>query len=101
MPVNGPENSRRPASMHVSLLARSGTKSLIIVRHPTTAAEPRATITNQRAAEILRDICLEERWGVIGMPLPTMGHSVVATSFADRELFRYWCHELEAREALP
>jgi 2,4-dichlorophenol 6-monooxygenase len=78
--------------MRVSLLARSGTKSLTIARHPTAALEPRATITNQRTAEILRDIGLEERWGVIGMPLPTVGHSVVATSFADRELFRYCCY---------
>ncbi|MEU0265116.1 FAD-dependent monooxygenase [Nocardioides sp. NPDC006303] len=72
-----------------ALLARHGVESITVTRHPSTAPEPRATITNQRTAEVLRDLGIEERWNDVGIRLPEMGYSVMATTFAGRELFRY------------
>ena len=82
-----------PSGLMASLLlARYGTRTYTIARHPTTAPEPRATITNQRTAEILREVGLESTWHQIGMPLPAVGNSIIATSFSGKELFRYRCY---------
>ena len=82
-----------PSGLMASLLlARYGTRAYTIAKHPSTAPEPRATITNQRTAEILREVGLEPNWHRIGMPLPAVGNSVIATSFSGPELYRYRCY---------
>ena len=72
-----------------SLLAGFGVRSMTIARHPSTAPEPRATFTYQRRVEVLRELGLEGRWGGLGTPLPSVGHSLFLTSLSGRELYRY------------
>ena len=72
-----------------AFLAQSGVSTLAISRHPGTAPQPRAHITNQRTVEVFRDLDVEERVRAIATPLATVSHNVMATSFAGTEISRY------------
>ena len=71
------------------LLADHGVRATTIARHPGVAPQPRAHITNQRTVEIFRDLGIEERVGAVGVPLGTVNHNVLATSFTGMEIYRY------------
>jgi 2,4-dichlorophenol 6-monooxygenase len=71
------------------LLADQGVRALTIARHPGVAPQPRAHITNQRTVEVFRDLGIEERVRAVGVPLHTLNHNVLATSFTGMEIFRY------------
>src|ERR1700751_2863727 len=71
-----------------ALLARSGIKTTGITKYPGTADSPRAHITNQRTAEVLRDLGVEDRLRETAMPQELMGTQIFATSFAGLELSR-------------
>jgi 2,4-dichlorophenol 6-monooxygenase len=78
-----------PAGLTASaLLARAGVKAIGITKYPGTADSPRAHITNQRTAEILRDLGVENRLRQTAMPHELMGTQIFATSFAGLELSR-------------
>lgn len=78
-----------PAGLTASaLLARAGIKAIGITKYPGTADSPRAHINNQRTAEILRDLGVEDRLGQTAMPHELMGTQIFATSFAGLELSR-------------
>ena len=89
-----------PAGLAASaLLGMLGVPAITISRHPGTAPQPRATITNQRTVEIFRDLGIEDRVRRVGIPLKTLGNNVLATSFAGREIFRYASYGTGARLA--
>jgi 2,4-dichlorophenol 6-monooxygenase len=71
-----------------ALLARSGIKTTGITKYPGTADSPRAHITNQRTAEVLRDLGVEDRLLQTAMPHELMATQIFATSFAGIELSR-------------
>jgi 2,4-dichlorophenol 6-monooxygenase len=71
-----------------ALLARAGVKAIGITKYPGTADSPRAHITNQRTAEVLRDLGVEDRLRQTAMPQELMGTQIFATSFAGLELSR-------------
>lgn len=71
------------------VLADHGVDAITIARHPGVAPQPRAHITNQRTVEVFRDLNIEERVHAIGVPLRTVNHNVVATSFTGMEIYRY------------
>src|SRR5882757_3179383 len=78
-----------PAGLTASaLLARVGVKAIGITKYPGTADSPRAHITNQRTAEVLRDLGAEDRLRQTSMPHELMGTQIFATSFAGLELSR-------------
>ncbi|SED76081.1 FAD-dependent monooxygenase [Bradyrhizobium erythrophlei] len=78
-----------PAGLTASaLLARAGVKAIGITKYPGTADSPRAHITNQRTAEVLRDLGVEDRLRQAAMPHELMGTQIFATSFAGLELSR-------------
>ena len=78
-----------PAGLTASaLMARTGIKATSITKYPGTADSPRAHITNQRTAEVLRDLGMEDRLRQAGMPHELMGTQIFATSFAGLELSR-------------
>jgi 2,4-dichlorophenol 6-monooxygenase len=78
-----------PAGLTASaLLARADVKAIGITKYPGTADSPRAHITNQRTAEILRDLGVEDHLRQTAMPLELMGTQIFATSFAGLELSR-------------
>lgn len=78
-----------PAGLTASaLLARAGIKAIGITKYPGTADSPRAHITNQRTAEILRDLGVEDRLREVAMPHDLMATQIFATSFAGLELSR-------------
>jgi 2,4-dichlorophenol 6-monooxygenase len=78
-----------PAGLTASaLLARAGVKAIGITKYPGTADSPRAHITNQRTAEVLRDLGAEDRLRQTAMPHELMGTQIFATSFAGLELSR-------------
>src|SRR2546421_2936041 len=78
-----------PAGLTASaLLARAGVKAIAITKYPGTADSPRAHITNQRTAEVLRDLGVEDRLRRTAMPHDLMGTQIFATSFAGLELSR-------------
>lgn len=70
-------------------LGQLGVPAITLSRHPGTAPQPRGSFTNQRTVEVLRDLGLEDGIRRIGTPLRTIGHNVMATSFAGPEIFRY------------
>ncbi|MEU0265115.1 FAD-dependent monooxygenase [Nocardioides sp. NPDC006303] len=80
-------------------LADHRVNALTIAKHPGTAPQPRAHITNQRAVEVLRDLGLEEAVKEVAVPLSQMNHNVLATSFAGRELYRYQAYGTGHRTA--
>ena len=71
------------------LLAEYGVRTITIARHPGVAPQPRSHITNQRTVEIFRDLDIEERVRAVGVPLRTVNHNVLATSFTGKEIYRY------------
>ncbi|MEV6338846.1 FAD-dependent monooxygenase [Nocardia vinacea] len=71
------------------LLADHGVRAITIARHPGVAPQPRAHITNQRTVEVFRDLGIEERVRTVGVPLRTLNHNVLATSFTGMEIYRY------------
>lgn len=71
-----------------ALLARAGVKAIGITKYSGTADSPRAHITNQRTAEILRDLGVEDRLVQTAMPQHLMGTQIFATSFSGLELSR-------------
>src|SRR5258708_6964239 len=71
-----------------ALLARAGVSAIGITKYPGTADSPRAHITNQRTAEILRDLGVEGLLREAAMPQDIMGAQIFATSFAGIELSR-------------
>jgi 2,4-dichlorophenol 6-monooxygenase len=78
-----------PAGLTASaLLARAGVRAIGITKYPGTADSPRAHITNQRTAEVLRDLGAEDRLRQTSMPHELMGTQIFATSFAGLELSR-------------
>src|SRR5882724_11952135 len=78
-----------PAGLTASaLLARAGVNAIGITRYGGTADSPRAHITNQRTAEVLRDLGVEDLLGEAAMPQNLMGNQIFATSFAGQELSR-------------
>ena len=82
-----------------ALLGAHGVPAITIARHPGTAPQPRATHTNQRSLEILRDLGIEDRVREVGTPLRSLGNNVLATSFAGQEIFRYPSYGTGARLA--
>src|SRR5258708_947894 len=78
-----------PAGLTASaLLARAGVKAIGITKYPGTAESPRAHITNQRTAEVLRDLGVEDHLRRTAMPHELMATQIFATSFAGLELSR-------------
>jgi 2,4-dichlorophenol 6-monooxygenase len=78
-----------PAGLTASaLLARAGVRAIGITKYPGTADSPRAHITNQRTAEVLRDLGVEDRLRQTAMPQELMETQIFATSFAGLELSR-------------
>jgi 2,4-dichlorophenol 6-monooxygenase len=71
-----------------ALLARAGVRSIGITKYSGTADSPRAHITNQRTAEVLRDLGVEDLLRQTAMPQHLMGNQIFATSFAGQELSR-------------
>src|ERR1700751_2781150 len=71
-----------------ALLARAGVRAISITKYGGTADSPRAHITNQRTAEILRDLGVEDLLRETAMPQELMGTQIFATSFAGLELSR-------------
>lgn len=71
-----------------ALLARASVKAISITKYPGTADSPRAHITNQRTAEVLRDLGVEDRLRQVAMPHELMGTQIFATSFGGLELSR-------------
>ena len=79
-----------PAGLAASaFLGKLGTRAITIARHPGTAPQPRASITNQRTTEIMRDLGIEDRVRAVGTPLKTVGNNVLAISFTGPEILRY------------
>ncbi|MGW6425075.1 FAD-dependent monooxygenase [Nocardia sp. NPDC055053] len=81
------------------MLADHGVRATTIARHPGVAPQPRAHITNQRTVEVFRDLGIEERVRAIGVPLRTLNHNVVATSFTGMEIYRYQSYGTGPRAA--
>ncbi|HEY4041960.1 MAG TPA: FAD-dependent monooxygenase [Rhodopila sp.] len=78
-----------PAGLTASaLLARAGVNAVCITKYGGTADSPRAHITNQRTAEILRDLGVEDLLVQTATPQRHMGTQIFATSFAGLELSR-------------
>src|SRR5580704_18804318 len=78
-----------PAGLTASaLLARAGVKAIGITKYPGTADSPRAHITNQRTAEVVRDLGMEDQLRQAAMPHELMATQIFATSFAGLELSR-------------
>jgi 2,4-dichlorophenol 6-monooxygenase len=78
-----------PAGLTASaLLARAGVKAIGITKYPGTADSPRAHITNQRTAEVIRDLGVEDQLRQAAMPHELMATQIFATSFAGLELSR-------------
>ncbi|HJT91788.1 MAG TPA: FAD-dependent monooxygenase, partial [Mycobacterium sp.] len=89
-----------PAGLAASaFLGMLGVPAVTISRHPGTAPQPRATVTNQRTVEVFRDLGIEDRVRKVGIPLKTLGNNVLATSFAGQEIFRYPSYGTGARMA--
>lgn len=69
-------------------LARLGTRVVAINRFNWTADTPRAHITNQRAAEVLRDLGVEDEARQQATPWEWMGDTLFTTSLAGDEIAR-------------
>ncbi|WP_434666726.1 FAD-dependent monooxygenase [Paraburkholderia sp. A3BS-1L] len=71
-----------------ALLAKYGVEVLAITRYPGTAHSPRAHITNQRTAEVFRDLGIEDRVRALSTANELMSNNIWATSFAGQEIAR-------------
>ena len=69
-------------------LARYGVRVHAVSMYPWVANSPRAHILNQRAAEVFRDLGVEDDVLRAATPWADMGDSVFATSLVGEELFR-------------
>lgn len=69
-------------------LARLGVRVQLVNRYNWTANTPRAHITNQRAAEVLRDLGVEEDARREATPWEWMGDTLFTTSLAGPEVAR-------------
>ncbi|MFZ4718740.1 MAG: FAD-dependent monooxygenase [Ilumatobacteraceae bacterium] len=69
-------------------LARYGVRVHAVSMYPWVANSPRAHILNQRAAEVFRDLGVEQNVLRSATPWTAMGDSMFATSLAGEELFR-------------
>jgi 2,4-dichlorophenol 6-monooxygenase len=69
-------------------LARYGIRVHAVSMYPWVANSPRAHILNQRAAEVFRDLGVENAVMKVATPWADMGDSVLTTSLAGPELLR-------------
>jgi 2,4-dichlorophenol 6-monooxygenase len=69
-------------------LARYGIEVHAVSMYPWVANSPRAHILNQRAAEVLRDLCVEDQVLKLATPWTSMGDSLLSSSLAGPELLR-------------
>lgn len=69
-------------------LATYGIRVHAVSMFPWVANSPRAHITNQRAAEVLRDLGVEEEARRYATPWDQMGDTLFTTSLAGREIVR-------------
>lgn len=69
-------------------LATYGVRVHAVTMFPGFANSPRAHITNQRAAEVLRDLGLEEDARALATPWDQMGDTLFTTSLAGEEVLR-------------
>lgn len=69
-------------------LARYGVRVHAISMYPWVANSPRAHIFNQRAAEVMRDLGVEDEVMRQATPWDQMGDTLLTTSLAGRELLR-------------
>jgi 2,4-dichlorophenol 6-monooxygenase len=72
-----------------TIIATQGIPAITLARHPGTANQPRATVTNMRTIEVFRDLGIEDRVASIGNSLRFLKYNVQATSLAGMEIFRY------------
>ena len=72
-----------------TILAAQGIPAITLARHPGTANQPRATITNMRTVEVFRDLGVEDDVRSIANSLRDLKYNVQATSLAGLEIFRY------------
>ena len=78
-----------PAGATAALaLATYGVRVHAVTMFPWVANSPRAHITNQRAAEVLRDLGIEEEARKYATPWDQMGDTLFTTSLAGREIAR-------------
>jgi len=78
-----------PAGATAALaLATYGVRVHAVTMFPWVANSPRAHITNQRAAEVLRDLGLEEEARKYATPWDRMGDTLFTTSLAGEEIVR-------------
>lgn len=89
-----------PTGMVASaFLAKFGVTSITLSRHRGPAPQPRGSFTNQRTIEVLRDLGIEAAIDAVGTKLQSIGHNVMATSFAGPEIIRYQCYGVGDRLA--
>lgn len=69
-------------------LAHHGVRTQVVTRFNWTADTPRAHITNQRAAEVLRDLGVEDEARREATPWEWMGDTLFTTSLAGPEIAR-------------
>jgi 2,4-dichlorophenol 6-monooxygenase len=69
-------------------LARYGIRVHAVSMHPWVANSPCAHILNQRAAEVFRDLGVEDQVLRVATPWASMGDSLFTTSLAGQELLR-------------
>src|ERR687889_718590 len=69
-------------------LATYGVRVHAVTMFPWVANSPRAHITNQRAAEVLRDLGIEEEARKYATPWDRMGDTLFTTSLAGEEIVR-------------
>lgn len=69
-------------------LATYGVRTMMISQWSWLANTPRAHITNQRAAEVLRDLGIEEEVQKYAVPWEQMGDTLFATSLTGPEIAR-------------
>jgi 2,4-dichlorophenol 6-monooxygenase len=78
-----------PAGATAALaLATYGVRVHAVTMFPWVANSPRAHITNQRAAEVLRDLGIEEEARKYATPWDQMGDTLFTTSLAGEEIVR-------------
>ena len=71
-----------------AFLAQAGIPSITLSRYSGPAPQPRASFTNQRTMEVLRDLGIEDEVRHVTTPSLTMGHNVMATSLVGQEVLR-------------
>lgn len=69
-------------------LATYGVRTMMVSQWSWLANTPRAHITNQRAAEVLRDLGLEDEVKLYAVPWEQMGDTLFTTSLAGPEIAR-------------